>query len=73
MTSMPWETLLGLPLDEALRRAQACGVEPKVVMAAAPRRNGGTESHEGGTPRVIRVHEGTLTVSAFQDGDPRKE
>ncbi len=69
-----WESLLGLPLDKALEAARAWGVAPKVLVTCAPRRKGeeSAEPREG-TLRVIRVREGELTVSAFQDGDPRKE
>ena len=69
-----WESLLGLPLDQALETARAWGVEPKVLVTCAPRRKGeeDTGAREG-TLRVIRAREGELTVSAFQDGDPRKE
>ena len=69
-----WESLLGLPLDKALEAARAWGMEPKVLVTCAPRRKGEefAEPREG-TLRVIRVREGELTVSAFQDGDPRKE
>ena len=69
-----WESLLGLPLDKALETARAWGVEPKVLVTCAPRRKGeeDTGAREG-TLRVIRAREGELTVSAFQDGDPRKE
>ena len=68
-----WESLLGLPLDQALETARAWGVEPKVLVTCAPRRKGeeDTGAREG-TLRVIRAREGELTVSAFQDGDPRK-
>ena len=69
-----WESLLGLPLDKALETARAWGVEPRVLVTCAPRRKGEEDSAvREGAMRVIRVHEGTLTVSAFQDGDPRKE
>ena len=69
-----WESLLGLPLDKALETARAWGVEPRVLVTCAPRRKGDdSAAPREGTMRVIRVHEGTLTVSAFQDGDPRKE
>ena len=69
-----WESLLGLPLEKALEAARAWGMEPKVLVTCAPRRKGddSAEPREG-TMRVIRVQEGTLTVSAFQDGEPRKE
>lgn len=75
-----WESLLGLPLDKALETARAWGVEPRVLVTCAPRRKGEEDSAvREGTMRVIRVHElkapdgCELTVSAFQDGDPRKE
>ena len=69
-----WASLLGLPLDKAVETARAWGVEPKVLVTCAPRRKGeeDTGAREG-TLRVIRAREGELTVSAFQDGDPRKE
>ena len=69
-----WESLLGLPLDQALEPARAWGVEPKVLVTCAPRRKGEEASAvREGTMRVIRAREGELTVSVFPDGDPRKE
>ena len=69
-----WETLLGLPLDKALDIARAWGVEPKVLVTCAPRRKGEEDTGvREGTMRVIRARENELTVSAFPDGDPRKE
>ena len=68
-----WESLLGLPLDKALEAARAWGMEPKVLVTCAPRRKGEeTSAVREGTLRVIRARAGELTVSAFQDGDPRK-
>ena len=69
-----WQSLLGLPLDKALETARAWGLEPKVLVTCAPRRKGDDSADpREGTMRVIRVREGELTVSAFQDGDPRQE
>ena len=69
-----WESLLGLPLDKALETVRAWGMEPKVLVTCAPRRKGEEDTGmREGTLRVIRAREGELTVSAFQDGDPRKE
>lgn len=69
-----WESLLGLPLDRALETVRAWGMEPKVLVTCAPRRKGEESAQpREGTLRVIRAREGELTVSAFQDGDPRKE
>ena len=69
-----WESLLGLPLDKALETARAWGADPKVLVTCAPRRKGEEDSAvREGTMRVIRARTGELTVSAFQDGDPRKE
>ena len=69
-----WETLLGLPLDKALDIARTWGVEPKVLVTCAPRRKGEEDTGvREGTMRVIRAREMELTVSAFPDGDPRKE
>ena len=74
-----WEALLGLPLDNALELARAWGCEPKVLITCAPRRKGEENAApRAGTLRVIRVRaekapDGCeLTVSAFQDGNPRK-
>ena len=77
MTAMKqlFQGLLGLPLEDALQRVRAAGVEPVVAESCAPRRNAAPD-RDGGTRRVIRVQqEGDvlrLTVSAFMDGDPRK-
>ena len=69
-----WESLLGLPLERALDIARAWGMEPKVLVTCAPRRKGAEDTGaREGTRRVIRAREGEVTVSAFQDGDPRKE
>ena len=75
-----WQSLLGLPLEAALETARTWGVEPKVLVTCAPRRKGeDSAAPREGTLRVIRVREGVapggveLTVSAFPDGDPRKE
>ncbi len=68
-----WETLLGLPLEEALAAARASGFEPRVLVTHAPRRKGEEAAVlRQGTLRVIRVREGELTVSAFPDGEPKK-
>ena len=73
-----WECLLGLPLDAALERTRAAGVTPAVLRTAAPARRGQQEDASlRPTERVIRVCEDAdglrLTVSAFMDGDPRRE
>ena len=75
-----WEALLGLPLEIALEKARALGVEPRVLVTCAPRRKGeDAPASREGTLRVIRVRETgaadglELTVSAFQDGNPRIE
>ena len=77
MTAMTqlFQGLLGLPLEDAMQRARAAGVEPVVSESIAPRRDpaaGGA----GRTKRVIRVQQQEdvlrLTVSAFMDGEPRK-
>lgn len=56
------ERVLGMRLEEALDLLRAMGMEPAVVTTVAPR-----TQREGGTLRVIRVREGEITVSAFQD------
>ena len=69
-----WASLLGLPLDKAVETARAWGVEPKVLVTCAPRRKGEEDTGmREGTLRVIRARNMELTVSAFQDGDPRIE
>ena len=75
-----WASLLGLPLETALQTARAWGCEPKVLVTCAPRRKGEEDTGvREGTLRVIRVREVKapdgceLTVSTFQDGNPRKE
>ena len=69
-----WQSLLGLPLETALAAARAWGCEPKVLVTCAPRRTGEEDTTvREGTMRVIRAREMELTVSAFPDGDPRKE
>ena len=74
MSSMTrWGCLLGLPLEAAVQRERAAGVAPVVNETCAPRRG----EVSAATCRVIRVVEGEdglrLVVSAFIDGDPRKE
>ena len=74
------QQLLGMRLEEAEAILRQQGVEPRVLITCAPRRKGEEASAvREGTMRVIRVRElkcpegGELTVSAFQDGEPRKE
>lgn len=57
--------VLGLPLEEALQRLRAQGVEPQVV-----RTSDGRSARTGGTLRVVRVRPGQVVVSAFLDGAP---
>lgn len=56
--------LLGLPLEEAIRRLRAEGVEPTVDITRAPRRPEGI-----GALRVVRVSENgrVVTACAFLD------
>ena len=69
-----WESLLGLPLETALAIARTWGADPKVLITCAPRRKGEEDAvAREGTLRVIRARAMELTVSAFQDGEPRKE
>ena len=44
-------SLLGLPLDEALARLRARGIEPEVAFTENPRHP------SEGTPRVVRISE----------------
>ena len=68
-----WESLLGLPLEIALDKARAWGDEPKVLVTRAPQHKGAEDAAlREGTLRVIRARDGELTVSAFQDGMPKK-
>ena len=61
------EELLGLPLEEALRRWEAEGLPaPAVTQTQDPR-----GARPEGTLRLVRVREGNWTVARFADGDPR--
>ena len=61
------EELLGLPLEEALRRWEAEGrPAPAVTHTQDPR-----GARPEGTLRLVRVREGNWTVARFADGDPR--
>ena len=55
--------VLGLPLDEALRRLRAEGIEPEILHTA------GFREKAEGTLRVIRIWENgrRLTVARFPD------
>lgn len=57
------ERLLGLCLEEAVRRLEAQGIRPAVTISRAPR-----HSEEEGSLRVVRVREDgrDLTVCAFK-------
>lgn len=57
------QTLLGLPLEEALARLRAAGIEPNIIESRAPRRSEGN-----GALRVVRVKNGgrEITVCGFQ-------
>ena len=56
------DALLGMRLEDAQAVLRAQGIDVRVVHTAAPR-----TAREGGTLRVIRVREGEVTVSGFQD------
>lgn len=56
------ECVLGMDLESALAHLRDMGIQPEIVTTCAPR-----NQREGGTLRVIRVREGEITVSAFQD------
>ena len=74
MSMKNWASLLGLPLEEAIKTARAWGCDPQVVVTCAPRRKAEENAApREGTLRVIRARVNELTVSAFQDGDPRNE
>ncbi|MDO4484748.1 MAG: hypothetical protein Q4C54_10085 [Clostridia bacterium] len=61
------DALLGLPLDRAEQMLEACGVKMEIITSRAPR----TE-RTGGTPRVVRVQDGAVTVCDFPDGVPTR-
>ncbi len=67
---MSAEELLGLPLEEALRRWEASGgARPQIVFTAP----GGTRRDpDAGTPRLIRVRGAEWVCARFLDGDPRR-
>lgn len=56
------DALLGLRLEDAQAVLRNQGIDVRIVRTAAPR-----TAREGGTLRVIRVRDGEITVSAFQD------
>ncbi len=59
------DSLLGLPLSDALDRLKEKGLPlPGVVITEDPK------GHAGGTLRVVRANEGSLVAAAFHDGDP---
>ena len=55
--------LLGLPLEKAILRLRAAGVEPHIEISRAPRR-----PQQAGALRVVRVKNGgrEITVCGFQ-------
>ncbi len=60
------DSLLGLPLDDALSRWKGCGrPEPSVRITEDPK------GHAEGTLRVVRVEEGCLVAARFHDGKPQ--
>ena len=59
--------VLGLPLEQAEAVLRAEGVEPEIVMTAAP----GNRPRTEGTLRVIRRSGRVLTVASFPDGMPK--
>ena len=62
------ESVLGMPLDEALALARRIGMgEIRITQTLAPR-----DQRSGGTLRVIRVREDEWTVAAFLDETPRE-
>lgn len=56
---MTCENLLGLPLELALERLHASGIEPKIIESRAPRRPAGN-----GALRVVRIKDGGREVTA---------
>ena len=62
------EELLGLPLDEALRRWTEAGLDAPAVRETADPRG----AHAQGTLRVIRIREGEWIVAKFRDGTPSR-
>ena len=62
------DSVLGMPLDEALALARRIGMgEIRITQTLAPR-----DQRSGGTLRVIRVREDEWTVAAFLDETPRE-
>ncbi|MBR6955155.1 MAG: hypothetical protein IKH77_09005 [Clostridia bacterium] len=62
------EELLGLPLEEALRRWAEAGEKAPVVETTADPRH----PERQGTPRLVRVQRetGVWTAAVFRDADP---
>ena len=60
------DACLGLPLEQALSLCHQQGIEPDILYTGERAQ----DAHL--TARVIAVHEHTLVVSLFYDGDPRQ-
>ena len=58
----PYDTLLGLPLEEALSRLPSRGIP--VVRTSDP------HGHGEGTERVVRAGESGLVTAVFRDAWP---
>ena len=62
MAQLDWESLLGLPLDEAQRRIREAGLPAaEVAITRAPRRDAAE-----GECRVVRAAPGRLTAAFFR-------
>ena len=62
------QSLLGLPLEEALSSLPEGARRPTVIETAAPRRDG--QKRAGGTLRVLSCREGVWIAARFWDQDP---
>ena len=63
------EDLLGLPLDLALACLKAQGIEPEVMVTAAPRR----QTETGGMLRVVYCTDDGMQLTAARFLDPIAE
>ena len=75
MSMKPWQkdaiNVLGIRLEDAIKRLRAQGITPQVTLTCAPRRMG----EEGGELRVIRQNEegSKLVAAAFRIAAPKEK
>ena len=64
-------SVLGRPLEEALSFLPAEAPKPRIIISAAPRRDG--QTRQDGTLRVIACRKDTWIAARFFDQGPREK